>query len=234
MFATPFFIDGLTSLTFRHHHIILMSGIITRLVYQKRNKNRISIFLDDAYAFSLPDVLASTLQLGQHLDDEEIARLRAQDDRQRAMDKALRLLARRPRSRHEIDDALKQAGYGPGIREQVITRLVEMEYLDDRAFARWWVENRTEFSPRSIRALQQELYQKGVSQDIISSATAYLDDETLAIAAGRQRAYRWQHLSPQDFERKMLGYLQRRGFSYPAARFAVDYFWEQPDRGNEA
>jgi regulatory protein len=211
-----------------------MAGIITRLVYQKRNKNRISIFIDDAYAFSLPDVLASSLQLGQHLDDEEIARLRAQDDRQRAMDKALRLLSRRPRSQHEIDDALKQAGYDADIREQVIARLVEMEYLDDREFARWWVSNRTEFSPRSIRALQQELYQKGISSDIISEALARLDDDTLAIAAGRQRAYRWQHLPRADFDKKMLGYLQRRGFSYPAARFATDTLREQLHQDDEA
>ena len=204
-----------------------MSGIITRLVYQKRNKNRVSIFLDDAYAFSLPDVLASALQIGQHLDDDEIARLRAQDDRQRAMDKALRLIARRPRSQHEIDQALKQADYAADIRKQVIARLIEMAYLNDLEFARWWVSNRSQFSPRSIRALQQELYQKGVPAAIIAQALAHLDDETLAIAAGQQRSYRWRHLARADFDKKMLGYLQRRGFSYPAARFATDHLWEQ-------
>jgi regulatory protein len=210
-----------------------MAGIITRLVYQKRNKNRVSIFLDDAYAFSLPDVLASSLQLGQHLDDEEIACLRAQDDRQRAMDKALRLLARRPRSSHEIDDALKQSDISTDIREQVIARLEEMDYLDDREFARWWVENRTEFNPRSIRALQQELYQKGISSSIITEALALLDDDTLAVAAGRQRAYRWQHLPRAEFDKKMLGFLQRRGFSYPAARFATDFLREQLRQSND-
>ncbi len=204
-----------------------MSGIITRLVYQKRNKNRVSIFLDDAYAFSLPDILASSLQLGQHLDDETIARLQAQDNRQRAMDKALRLLARRPRSQHEIDEALKQADYTPDIREQVIARLIEMAYLDDREFARWWVSNRTQFNPRSIRALQQELYQKGLPASIIAEALAHLDDETLAIAAGQKRSYRWRHLARADFDKKMLGHLQRRGFSYPAARFATDHLREQ-------
>jgi regulatory protein len=167
------------------------------------------------------------LQIGQYLDDDEIARLQAQDARQRAMDKALRLLARRPRSRHEIDDALKQAGFAPDIRERVIARLVEMDYLDDRAFARWWVENRIQFNPRSIRALQQELYQKGVSQDVITETLAHLDDEALAIAAGQQRADRWRNLSQTDFDKKMLGHLQRRGFSYSVARLAIDHIREQ-------
>jgi len=211
-----------------------MSGIITRLVYQKRNKNRVSIFLDDAYAFSLPDILASSLQLGQHLDDDEIARLRAQDDRQRAMDKALRLLARRPRSSHEIDGALKQSDISTDIREQVIARLEEMDYLDDREFARWWVDNRTRFNPRSTRALQQELYQKGVPAPIIAETLAHLDDETLAVAAGQKRSYRWRHLARTDFDQKMLGFLQRRGFSYPAARFATDHLREQLHQEDDA
>jgi regulatory protein len=204
-----------------------MSGIITRLVYQKRNKNRVSIFIDDNYAFSLSEILASSLQLGQSLNDDEIAHLRALDHRQSAMDKALRLLARRPRSRYEIDNALKQAGYADEIRESVIARLFEMDYLDDLEFARWWVDNRSEFNPRSIRALRQELYQKGVSDAVISETLAPLNDESLAIAAGRQRAYRWQHLSRTAFDKKMFERLQRRGFSYSSARFAVDYLWEQ-------
>ncbi len=203
-----------------------MPGIITRLVYQKRKKNRVSVYLDDAYAFSLPDVLAASLQIGQYLDDDEVVRLLAQDDRQRAMDKALRLLARRPRSQYEIDNALKQAGFSADIREQVIARLVEMDYLDDRAFAHWWVDNRVEFNPRSIRALQQELYKKGVPASIIAETLSQLDDESLAIETGKRRSERWRQLERAEFDRKMLGYLQRRGFSYPAARFATDHLWE--------
>ena len=204
-----------------------MSGIITRLTYQKKRKNRVNIFLDGAYAFSLPDVQAAQLSIGQHLDDAEISRLQAQDQRQQAMDKALRLLARRPRSCHEIDVALSQKDYDVDVREQVIARLKEMDYLDDEEFARWWVKNRVEFNPRSIRSLQQELRQKGIAPEIISQILAQLDDDALAVAAGSQRAYRWQHLSQEDFFKKMLAYLQRRGFSYTSARQAAEHLWQQ-------
>jgi len=122
---------------------------------------------------------------------------------------------------------LKQAGYAAPIREQIIVRLAEMDYLDDREFARWWVDNRTEFNPRSIRALRQELYEKGVPAEIIVEVLSPLDDEALAIAAGRKRMHRWQHHSRATFDKKMLSYLHRRGFSYPAARFATDHLWEQ-------
>jgi len=204
-----------------------MSGVITQLAYQKKRKNRVNIFLDGAYAFSLPDVLAASLSIGQHLEDEEIAQLQARDQRQRAMDKALRLLARRPRSSHEVNESLQQAGYSAAIRQQVISRLQEMEYLDDMEFARWWVQNRVQFNPRSTRALQQELRQKGIAPQTITTVLALLDDDALAIAAAEQRAYRWQHLSQEDFFKKMLAYLQRRGFSYASARQAAEQLWRQ-------
>ncbi len=198
-----------------------MPRTVTRLVQQQRNKRRINVYLDDAYAFSLADTLASGLFIGQELDDEAIARLQEQDAYQRGMDKAFRLLARRPRSEHEIDEALRQADYSAPVRARILARLREMAYLDDKAFARWWVENRIQFSPRSKRALRQELYQKGVPRSIIDKTLAPLDDDQLALAAGEQRAHRWEHLPRETFESKMLGYLQRRGFDYATARQAI-------------
>ncbi len=206
-----------------------MAGTITRLVAQKRNKRRINVYLDDAYAFSLSDILATRLSIGQILSDEAIAQLQAQDAYQQGMDKALRLIARRPRSRHEIDDALRQAGFEAPTREHILSRLTEMAYLDDEAFARWWVENRVQFSPRSIKALRQELWQKGIAAPLIDRVLAPLDDITLAMAAGRQRAYRWQGLSRQEFEKRMLGYLQRRGFDYSTARQVADLLFRELD-----
>lgn len=214
-----------------------MSPIVTRLVAQKHRRGRVNIYLDGEYAFSLADVLAASLSIGQELDDETLTRLRAEDAYQRGMDKALRLIARRPRSIHEVEEALSQAEVPASVREQIIARLQEMAYLNDRDFARWWVENRTQFSPRSVRALRQELYQKGVSPSVIDEALDGLDDGTLALAAGRQRAYRWQHLPYESFRTKLLGFLQRRGFGYEAAQAAVEALWEEldtlPDAGKE-
>ncbi len=208
-------------------HAYAMPGTITRLVVQKRNRRRINVYLDDTYAFSLSDILAARLTIGQVLSDEAIAQLQAQDAYQQGMDKALRLIARRPRSRHEVDEALRQAGFEAPTRERILSRLTEMAYLDDEAFAHWWVENRIQFNPRSIKALRQELWQKGISNPLIDRVLEPLDDLTLALAAGRQRAYRWRGLPRQDFENRLLGYLQRRGFDYPTAREVTDILWEE-------
>ena len=196
----------------------VMPRTITRLVLQQRNKRRVNVHLDGEYAFSLADALAAALFVGQTLTEEAIADLRARDAYQRGMDKALRLLARRSRSEREIDESLRQAEYSDSVRARILARLREMAYLDDRAFAQWWVENRVQFSPRSLRALRQELVQKGLPRSLIDEVLAPLDDDQLALAAGKMRAYRWRHLPRADFEKKMIGYLQRRGFDFATAR----------------
>ena len=51
----------------------------------------------------------------------------------------------------------------------VIERLERAGLLDDRAFARFWVENRQTFRPRGTRALQRGDGAKGTRQSEISS-----------------------------------------------------------------
>ncbi len=203
-----------------------MAGAITRLVYQKRNKQRVNVYLDDAYAFALPDTAASQLKIGQHLTDAEIAVLQQVNAEAKAFDRALRFLGSRPRSRSEIENRLKQAGYTPEIRTKVLERLQRLGYIDDRAFIAWWIDNRSRFNPRSGRALRQELWQKGVDNDLVEQALAGFDDDDLALAAGLSRASRWQHLSREAFDKKMLGFLQRRGFNYSIARNVTNQLWK--------
>ncbi len=199
-----------------------MPKTITRLVVQRRNKQRINVFLDGAYAFSLSADLALNLKIGQILEEDAVEQLLEQDAYRKGMEKAFRLLARRPRSEKEITDALLRADFPPPVCTRIIHRLKEMDYLDDRAFADWWIENRAEFNPRSRWALHQELSQKGVSNAIIEDVLSQFDDQTLAMTAAKKRAHRWKHLPPQQFETKMMGFLQRRGFSFAVARRTVE------------
>ena len=203
-----------------------MAGAITRLVYQKRNKQRVNVYLDDAYAFALPDTVAGQLKIGQHLTDVEIADLRTVDSEAKAFDRALRFLGNRPRSRSEVEARLEQAGYTPEIRAKVLERLQRLGYIDDQAFIAWWIDNRSQFNPRSARALRQELWQKGVASELVKDALAGLDDNDLALAAGLNRASRWRHLPREAFDKKMLGFLQRRGFNYSTARNVTNQIWE--------
>lgn len=191
-----------------------MAGTVTSLKFQQRNPERVSVYLDGEYAFGLAAVEAARLRKGQILSDAEIATLKAQDELSRAFDQAVRFLSYRPRSRGEVERYLRgKAVPQPAIAE-VVARLEQAGYLDDAAFARFWVEDREQFKPRSQYALRYELRQKGVSDAIIAQTLGDLDDEAAAWQAIASRLPRWANLPSEQFRQKVAGYLGRRGFGY--------------------
>ncbi len=187
---------------------------ITALKLQARNKTRVNVYLDGEFAFGLVKILALPLRIGQELSEAEVERLQTADAEEQAHERAVRLIARRPRSETEIRQRLQKAGVAALVIAVVLDRLRNSKLLDDEAFAKFWVENRTTFRPRSKRALQVELRRKGVSGAALDEAMQDTNDVEAAYALALKRAKRLASLPAPDFRRKLSEYLARRGFDY--------------------
>ncbi len=189
-----------------------MGGRITGLRALK--SGRVAVYLDGRRAFQLTAVEAARLRPGQVLTDEEIHQLLERDLLEQAHEIALRFLSYRPRSEREVADYLRRKGFDARTVEAELERLRRVGLVDDRAFARFWVENRTAFRPRSRRALQVELRRKGVPLPIIREVLqeASPDERALALRLAHERARRLRGLDPSTFRRRLAGYLIRRGF----------------------
>jgi regulatory protein len=212
-----------------------MSGVITALKVQQKNKDRVNVYIDGRFAFGLAAIEAARLRRDQQLSDEEIAALQDRDEAHKAHESALRYLDYRPRSIDEIRRHLKGKGFEPDVIDEVVERLADVGLLDDRAFARYWLENRADFRPRGERALRQELRLKGVPDDVIAEALSegHSEDEAAYRAAVAQ-ARQVRTADPVEFRRKIEAHLVRRGFSYDAARDATARVWrELHDEGTD-
>ena len=199
-----------------------MGGRITALRFQKRNRNRVNVYLDGRFAFRLAAVEAARLRVGQVLSDEEIARLRERDQAEQAVQRAMDLLSYRPRSEAEIRQRLRQKGYGEATIAEAMDRLRRVGLLDDEAFARYWVENRLQFNPRGVMALRQELRQKGVKDQVIEAVLAEYDEEEAATRAVERAVRRLRGLDGRTFRRRLIDHLRRRGFSFEVIRPLVE------------
>ena len=204
-----------------------MAGTVTKLAFQKRNRERVNLHLDGRYAFGVPAIEAAKLKLGQLLSDAEIAHLREHDARQRAFERVLRLLAHRPRSRAEVDRYLQRKDTPPEVASEVMERLTHDGYLDDAAFVRFWIDNRERCNPKGPWALRQELRQKGVGQPLIDEALAELDSEDSALRAGRRRLRRWKGMEFEEFRKVAGSYLSRRGFDYGVIKEVLQTLWAE-------
>lgn len=212
-----------------------MSGQVTALKVQVRNPNRVNVFLDGEFAFGLERITAAWLRVGQVLSDEKITQLKQQDEQEVVYLKALHLLEFRPRSEEEIRRKLDKKEISAEVINQVIERLRRNNLVNDEQFAQAWVENRSAFRPRSRKALQYEMRQKGLSGAAIEQALTNLeiDEEELAYQAALKQSRKLNQLDKMDFRRKMFSFLARRGFSYGTSAPVVERIWKDISEPNE-
>lgn len=201
---------------------------ITRIVEQKRRKNRRSVHLDGAFAFGCNvNVIARfRLREGQRLTNEELAAVLAGGVRQECFDDAVRMLQTRLHSRSELSKKLARKEYGPQVVEGVLSDLERLGYLNDAEYAKARATSAAKHKHHGIRRAKIELMRKGVDADTADEALADVYDthDSLAVARelARKQAPRLAKLEPLAARRRLVGMLQRRGFEYEQIKPVVD------------
>ena len=191
-----------------------MPNEITEIVIQKKNKQRVNVFLDDKYAFALDIMKAASLRCGQKLTNEKINELKTEDKYNMALNNSFRFLGHRARSIKEIEIYLTEKDFSDAIVKKVIKKLLDDKYLNDIDFTRMWVESRAKFNPKGAWVLRFELRQKGVEDSIIENALFEHDDNKAAWDAVQKKLSLWENLEPEKFRNKLYTFLSNRGFNY--------------------
>ena len=201
---------------------------VTKLSSQIKNPDRINIFLNNKYEFSLDisQVIDLAVKPGNIYSDEEVVVLRREGEFSKYYTKAMVYSLARPRSTREISDYLyrqtrtktylvkgerrERIGMAPELSQRIINKLIEKKYLNDENFARYWVENRNLKKGISERTLKQELLKKGVSQEIVNTVienSERNDEEELKKVIAKRR-HRYEN------DDKFIKYLVSKGYQY--------------------
>lgn len=207
-----------------------MPEVVRELRRSRRGKGRIDVVLAGGKVLQLAPPLAAGLRVGQTLSAPQLEALQAEDQVEVAHARALRLIARRPRSEREVRDDMRRRRLPEPAQAAVLRRLAQAGLLDDAAFAATWVENRQAFRPRSAAGLRAELRRKGIERRDIEAALGGHDEDSAARAALQRAARRWPVESWDEFRRRATGYLTRRGFEYEIVTRVVRAFWRQAAR----
>jgi len=133
---------------------------------------------------------------------------------------AMHFLSYRPRSRHEVEAALRKRGTDQDRLEAAIGKLEESGLLDDRAFAESWIHYRTGALPKGRYGVIRELREKGIDQEIIEEAIErYYPrelEESLLDGIIEKEGVRLAAELPEKREKalqKLVNKLQYKGFS---------------------
>ena len=221
--------------------------IISNLKQGVKNPERVNIYVDGKFVFSLDisQVVDYKLKVGKELSETEFEELKKASEYGKLFQRTLEWVLVRPRSVCETRDylrrKLKQSSsetlgsvrrYGRAgaysllvsrensskdmfeLSDAIIQRLISKGYLDDRKFARYYVENRFVKKGISKKRLKMELYKKGISNDIIEEVLNTRNDEEEILKMIAKKRSRYD-------DDKLIQYLCRQGFSYELVQSLV-------------
>jgi regulatory protein len=152
-----------------------------------------------------------------------VAKSEAEKLEQRAKNVLLYQLSRSMRTRFQLAEILKSREIPSEIAEQVLDRFTEAQLIDDNVFAAAYVRTRLE-NGRSGSAIKLELRRKGIAQELIERHLADIDSEREQEIANQLASNRFSRMASIEAEvrkRRLMGFLQRRGFSQGVAARAI-------------
>ena len=165
------------------------------------------------------------LHENQKLSSEKVKSLIKESDFTFVLEKVLKFLSFRPRSEFEIDEYMLRQNIGEETRKMVRQKLKQLKLIDDEAFAKWWLNQRSVFRPEGRRLVSFELRRKGVAKEIIeelmTESRPRTADVFLAEKLAKKRLARLKKLPEIETKKKIWAYLARKGFSFEVIKEAV-------------
>ncbi|HOQ00788.1 MAG TPA: regulatory protein RecX [Acetivibrio clariflavus] len=191
--------------------------IITSFEKSSKNKDMISVFIDNQYAFSLPE--EEYLRLGLYekseITEEELGYIKREVLIKSAKSKAIKYVSLKLMSEKELYTKLLSKGFDEEISRIVVDDLKALGYINDKIYAQKFVFERSKLKPKSKKMLRMELSSRGISDDIIDEVLDNFEyDEITVIERLIKKKFGKHDLTDPKIEKKVYSFLTHRGFSY--------------------
>lgn len=194
----------------------IITGNITSIEWQKKNKERVNVHINGFYAFSchIDLVLSFQLEKGKAIDEKLFLEIHKTDQLKMAYLYGLRVCLMKTCSELELKRKLDQKQYDFDVIEQTLTRLIEEAYLDDERYAELYIESKRHLYGE--HRLRQGLRLKGIDQEIIDKALKVglnpdeAHEEILELALKKMR--QCEGLDEVKMLMRVSGLLLRRGY----------------------
>jgi regulatory protein len=194
-------------------------GMITAITMETTPlMKRAVVFVENRRAADALPRDSERLAVGHPISGQDLAELQRRYDHHGAYLQAVRFLGPRNRSASEIRQHLTAKGWPADASHRAIERLEQEGYVDDRSFARQWIDYRSRTAPRSRMAIMQELKRKGIAPETILSAVATMDEAALAFDCVKRKSRQWLRYEGAQKEQRIAAFLQRKGFPFAVCR----------------
>lgn len=192
---------------------------ITKIEIQKRNKERVNLFLDHEYAFSLSAELVykEGLKVNADIDSEKLKILAERESFIRCKESALRIIERSYKTEKEMRDKLRLKEYEDNSINKTIEFLKEYNFINDINYAKAFISDK--LSCAGSQKIKYALTQKGICKEIIDEELSKLNKDNEKNTAFNIAKKKFDLLKKKENDNykisgKLYRYLVSKGYGY--------------------
>lgn len=201
-------------------------NIITKIEVGKRNKERVNIYIDEEYAFSISAELVykENIKVKDKIDVESLKKLAEEDNYLKCKNSALRVIERTYKSEKELKDKLSLKGYDDHIIKRTINFLREYNLLNDNNYTKMYVKDRARSQGK--KKIKYTLIQKGIDENIIEEELEKLDKDEIRDTVQEMALKKYRVLSKREndsykLSQKLYRFLMGKGYDYDLIKDVV-------------
>lgn len=196
-----------------------MEKIITKIEVQKRNKNRVNVFLNEEFAFSCSAELIyyHNLKKNQKINTDLFEEIIREDNYLKAKNSALRVIEKSYKTEREMFEKLVGLGYDEKTSARVMKFLKEYSFVDDNKYADMFIKGKSLLWGKS--KIKYMLLKKGVSEEIVENGLNEIAHDMEVTSATKLAQKRYNIIIKSESNiykiyRKLGDYLASRGYEY--------------------
>lgn len=201
-------------------------GKITKIEAQKRTKDRVNIYIDEVYAFSVSTELVYREGLRKELvvNEEKLKQIVKEDNIIKCKNTAIRIVERSYKTEKEIREKLFEKGYEKDEIDKTLDFLKEYKFINDEAYTRMYVNDKSKLQGRG--KIKYALIKKGVDEQEIESALETIDKDKEKEVALELARKKYVIISKREDDKyklwnKLCRFLVSRGYDYSLVKEVV-------------
>lgn len=202
--------------------------LITNIV-KKKFTDKCKVYINEEnepILLSMDVVLKYTLGKGSVLDESEFEQILYEQDLINSKKTAHNFVSYKPRTEKQVRDKLKEKQFSLENIEKAIEFLYEFDLLDDRSFAKSFIESKVKMKNYGISRMKVEMLKRGLDKDLVEdSLKQYYPHDSSYDLALELANKKLKQLANKDFQKKkssLVSYLQRQGYHWDVIKKILD------------
>lgn len=202
-------------------------GKITKIEVQKKNKDRVNIYIDDKYAFAafVDVVINQGIKKGMELDADILQKIDFEEHRRKCKNAAIKIVERSAKTEKQVIDKLKEKEYSDDAIKYAVDFLNEYGFINDRLYAKSFAHDK--LMKNGTNKIKFELRRKGISDDIIKETLNDINDDeeienAVSIAEKKYVQILRRESDKYKIKNKLYTFLAGRGYSFDTVKKVVE------------